>query len=262
MTEVDKFTQPDSSPQYFIDFLDFLDRQDDIKRLRAEMVSRMRISRGQRVLDVGCGIGGASFAVAELTGPTGLVAGVDISSALLQVASDRARGRPGIEFRQGEAGALPYPDDCFDAARCERVFLYLPDRLAAIREMQRVVKKGGRICIVDTDIDSTAIHSAKHALTRKLTSVVAASIPNPNSARDLPSLAKQSGLRDIEVATFALSTPYEFFLRAVTGSLEKAVQTGTVSRGEVDDWMGEQAALQARGEFFHAWLFVLVCGTV
>ena len=128
--------------------------------------------------------------------------------------------------------------------------------------MKRVVKPRGRLCLIDTDIDSTAIYSTKPALTRKMTSIVAASMPNPNSARELPALAKQAGLRDIETETFAIATPHEFFLRAMAGGVSNAAENGLVTRSQVDEWLVEQASLHASGDFFQIWLFVLVSATV
>lgn len=262
MVELANFRQPDTAPDYFIDFLEFLDNHREVKRLRAEATRRMNLTRGQRVLDLGCGIGGGTFPIAEVIGPTGLVAGVDISSVLIEVANRRAGNQPGVEFQVGEACAVPYPDEFFDAARCERVFIYLPDRLAAIREMKRVVKPGGRVCIMDTDCDSTAIYSTKPALTRKMTSIFATSMPNANSARELPALARRAGLKNVQIDTFAMTTPYEFLCRVIAGYLPKAVKDGIVSASEVDEWLADQAALQAKGDFFQIWLFVIASGTV
>jgi hypothetical protein len=138
----------------------------------------------------------------------------------------------------------------------------LPDRLAAIHELRRVVKTGGRISLMDTDLDATAVYSRKPALTRKMTSIVASTMPNPNSARELPALAKQAGLKDIRTETFAITTPHEFFLKVMAGSLAKAVEAGSVARAEVDEWLDEQASLEASGDFFQAWYLVLVTGTV
>jgi ubiquinone/menaquinone biosynthesis C-methylase UbiE len=262
MAQIGKFTQPDASPNYFIEFLEFLDKREDIKRLRAEAAKRLNLVPGNKVLDLGCGIGGATFPLAEITGPAGLAAGVDISSAMIEVANRRANGCSGIEFKVGEACAIPYPDKFFDAARSERVFLYLPDRLGAIQEMKRVVKAGGRVSLMDTDLDCTAVYSKNLALTRKMTSIVAASMPNPNSARDLPALAKRAGLKEIQIDTFSMATPYEFFMRVMAGSLAKAVEDGAAAQSEVDEWLGEQALLDASGDFFQAWIFVVACGTV
>jgi ubiquinone/menaquinone biosynthesis C-methylase UbiE len=266
MKEVAKFTQPDVSPDYFIEFLEYLDRFDEVKRIRAEFSKRLDVQPGCKVLDLGCGIGGATIPLAEEVGPQGFVAGVDISHAMIERAKRNAgagaNARAALEFHVADARSVPYPDDFFDAARSERVFLYLPDRVAVIREMMRVVKPGGRICLADTDMDSTAIYSKNHALTRKMTSLVAATMTNPNSARDLLPLARQAGLKNVKAETFATSTPHEFFLRVMAGALAKAVEDGAASADEVEQFLSEQASLAASGDFFQSWLYVIVSGTV
>src|SRR5262249_19488608 len=113
MAEISNFTQPDSAPAYFIDFLDFLDNQTNIKNFRTGAAKCMNLSPGHKVLDAGCGIGGATFPLADVTGPTGLAAGIDISSALIEVATRRAASRKGIEFRVADVCAIPYPDAFF-----------------------------------------------------------------------------------------------------------------------------------------------------
>lgn len=149
-----------------------------------------------------------------------------------------------------------------DVARTERGFIYLSNRLGAVHEMKRVVKPGGRVCLIDTELDCMAIYSKKPELTRKLTSIEAATMPNPNSARELPALARAAGLKDIVIETFAVTSPHEFMLRAIGGALTKAAEDGIVPRGEVEEWLGEQASLQASGDFLQIWLLVLVSGTV
>jgi len=262
MAQIGKFTQPDSAPAYFIDFLEFLDKREDIKRIRTAAAKHLNLSAGQKVLDIGCGIGGATFPLAEITGPTGLAAGVDISAAMVEAAKSRSGGCSGVEFRVGEACALPYADGFFDAARSERVFLYLPDRLGAIHEIKRVLKPGGRLVLLDVDLDATGVYSKKLALARKMTSVVAATIPNPNSARDLPALARRAGLKELRVEMFGLQTPYEFFLKVMEGSLRNAAEQGMAPAAEVEEFLEEQAALAASGDFFQAWYLVVVSGTV
>ena len=262
MAELRNFAQPDNSPAFFIQFLEFLDKHEDIKKVRTAAEVQMNLTGGSKVLDVGCGIGGATFPIASIVGPAGLVAGVDISSAMIELATSRAANRAGCEFKVADACAIPYPDRFFDAARSERLFLYLPDRLAAIYEMKRVVKAGGFICLMDTDIDSTAIYSKNPKLARKMTSLVAASMPNPNSARELPALARQAGLKDVKVETFSVSTSHEFFLRAIAAALVTAAENGIVPRSEVDEFLSEQAALHASGDFFQMWFMSLVAGAV
>jgi len=262
MSQMKNFTQADVAPTYFIEFLEFLDNHRDIKRLRAECNQRMNLDRGKKIVDVGCGIGGATFPIADVVGPTGLAAGIDLSARMIEQARRRAGGRPELVFHISDAGTIPYPDGFFDGARSERLFLYLPDRLAALKEMKRVVKPGGYVCLLDTDIDSTAVYSANREMARKMTSLVAASMPNPNSGRELPALAKQADLKNIQTEVFAMATPHSFFLRAMAGSLTKASEDGIVPKAEVEGFLAEQAALDARGDFFQIWMMVLVSGTV
>jgi hypothetical protein len=95
-----------------------------------------------------------------------------------------------------------------------------------------------------------------------MTSIVAASIPNPNSARDLPAVVKKAGLTDIKTEAFAVTTPYEILLRGMTGSLYKAAEDGLVPRADVDEWIAEQSSIHISGDFFHLWFFVLSGGIV
>jgi ubiquinone/menaquinone biosynthesis C-methylase UbiE len=262
MAELTNFTQADTSPAFFIDFLEFLDNYAGIKALRNQSNQKLNIRAGHKVLDVGCGIGGATIPIAEITGPTGFVAGIDLSSAMIEYAAKRTSNQPWVEFRVADAGSIPYPDKFFDVARSERLFLYLPDRLAALKEMVRVVKPGGRVYLADTDIDSVATYSQNPGLARKMTSLVAASMPNPNSGRELPSLVRKAGLKNLEIETFAMSTPYEFFLRAIPGSLIKAAEAGVINQAELKEFLDEQAALHASGDFFQVWSSIRVIGTV
>lgn len=261
MAEIGKFTQPDHSPAYFIDFLEFLDRQEGIRKIREAAAKHLHLAPGQKVLDLGCGIGGAMFPLAEVTGPHGLAAGVDISKAMIEEATKRLAGRSGVEFRVGEACAIPYPDGFFDAARCERVFLYLPDRLEAIREMKRVVKPGGRILLLDMDGRDGHIHreaeagaeddldrgsdNAKSQLGTRLAGVGASWG------------AKGSASRNVRAA-HAL----RIFPKSHGGHAGKAAEQGTATREEVEEFLQEQAVMEARGDFFQAWFWVMVSGTV
>jgi hypothetical protein len=60
----------------------------------------------------------------------------------------------------------------------------------------------------------------------------------------------------------AVSTPYEFFLRAIAGSVTKAAENGVITQSEMKEFLEEQAALHASGDFFQMWSFVRVIGTV
>jgi SAM-dependent methyltransferase len=103
------------------------------------------IAPGQVVLDVACGTGVVARAAADRVGATGRVVGLDLNEAMLTVAR---RLRPGLEWRQGPAEALPFDDEAFDAALSQMALMFFSDRSAAIREMARVVRPGGTVAVL------------------------------------------------------------------------------------------------------------------
>lgn len=112
------------------------------------LVRSIALDDGERVLDVACGTGAAARAAAEWVGPTGSVAAVDRNDGMLEVAREAAADlRPAIDWRQADATDLPFADETFDVVFCQQGLQSVPDRAAAIREMHRVLRPGGRLAL-------------------------------------------------------------------------------------------------------------------
>jgi SAM-dependent methyltransferase len=264
LAQVHKFTQPDHSgnPRYFIEFLELLERLPEVAEIRARSYRQMRFQPGARVLDVGCGIGCAAIEMADHVGPHGVAHGIDISEAMIVEAESRVGHRNNARFSTGSATEIPHRDAMFDAVRTERVLLYVPDREKALAEMMRVTKPGGRVVATDVDIDCTAIYSKDPALTRKMTSLVADAFPHPTNGRELPALMRAAGFEDITVEFEVLTTPFEFCLTAMQGTLLAAAEAGKTTLGEVGGWFQHLSDLNDAGDFLQLWYFVIVGGTV
>ena len=103
----------------------------------------------RRVLEVGPGTGYYTLPVAEWIGPHGRLDIFDIQREMLDHAVRRAteRGLPNVHPTQGDARALPYPADTFDAAFLVTVLGEIPDQAQALRELRRVTKPHGRIVV-------------------------------------------------------------------------------------------------------------------
>ncbi|MEX0875612.1 MAG: methyltransferase domain-containing protein [Actinomycetota bacterium] len=101
------------------------------------------VESGMSVLDVACGTGIVTRTASDRVGSTGKVTGLDLNEAMLTVAR---RVRSDIEWRQGDAADLPFPDASFDIVTCQMALMFFPDPREALKEMGRVAK--GTVAIV------------------------------------------------------------------------------------------------------------------
>lgn len=118
-------------------------------RFGRRTIDRLALQRGARVLDVCCGSGASAIPAAQAVGPEGSVLGVDLAQGLLDIARDKARvgGLQNVEFRTGDMLDLGLPASTCDAVVCVFGIFFVPDMPAAIRELWRVVRPGGKLAI-------------------------------------------------------------------------------------------------------------------
>ena len=143
--------------------LEKLYRTRDALRRRRVVREAIAAAPGERILDVGCGGG---FYLAELldaVGADGSLVGVDSSAAMLAMAARRCEGHGNVTFRQGDATALPVDNAAFDATFSVQVLEYVPDVTAALVEMHRALRPGGRIVVWDIDWATVSWYSADPA---------------------------------------------------------------------------------------------------
>ncbi len=111
------------------------------------------VGPGMQVLDVGCGTGALTRAAARLVGEGGAVTGLDPNPEMLAVAATRPEP---VDWVPGRAEALPFADRSFDAVVSQFAMMFFEDRPAALREMRRVARPGGRVAAaVCGDVDAS-----------------------------------------------------------------------------------------------------------
>lgn len=167
----------------------------------APLCSAARLGPGHKVLDVACGTGATTREAATQVRPDGHAIGLDINEGMLTVARRQA---PEIEFLSGRAEELPFDDAAFDAVVCQFALMFFEDRQAALSEVARVLRPGGRIAVsVWDNVESSPGYARMIALIEKLAGTEAAdALRAPFCLGDigeLQGLLERSGLRDAQI---------------------------------------------------------------
>jgi ubiquinone/menaquinone biosynthesis C-methylase UbiE len=118
-------------------------------RFGRRTIERLNLKPGAHVLDVCCGSGASAIPAAQAVGPEGSVLGIDLAESMLEIARAKARvrGLANVEFRVGDLLDLGLSAPGYDAVVCVFGVFFVPDMSAAVRELWRVVRPGGKLAI-------------------------------------------------------------------------------------------------------------------
>ena len=243
-----------------VDFLEVVNRRRDIVRRRHLVHEALAAQPGERVLDVGCGPG---FYVAELldaVGTEGWVTGVDSEPAMLAVAAKRAEGRDNVAFYEAKATALPVPDGMFDAAVSVQVLEYVQDVSAALAEIHRALRPGGRVVVWDVDWATVSWHAADHERMRRMLDAWDRHLAHPSLPQTLAPRLRDAGFADVTMHGHTFATNEldpETHGGAITPLIvQYAVEQGGMGSAEAAAWKAEQDQLATHGEFYFTCLQV------
>ena len=128
-------------------------KEDAFRRFCADLAE---LKAGEAVLDVGCGVGTMALAAKSYVGAAGRVVGIEPSREMVVYAREKAKRRKAaVEFRQGVIERLDFTERTFDAIFCLIVMHHMPDesKIQGIQEMARVLKPGGRLVVVDSNLN-------------------------------------------------------------------------------------------------------------
>src|ERR1043166_579094 len=185
--------------------------------LTEALIEGANISEGKNALDVAGGAGEPGLTIAERVGQNGSVFCTDAVAEMVDAARDEAsrRGLTNVQFRQCTADSLPFPDNFFDATVCRLGIMFVPDPLAAMREMLRVTKTGGRLALAvwhKSEINPFC-YTVTNVMARHVTSA-AADPDAPNAFRfaesgKLSQIMTEAGASEVEerVVSFDIEAP-------------------------------------------------------
>lgn len=223
----------------------------------------------KRVLDIGCGPGLDTVAMAQLANGDEEIFGVDFDEKMITDANNRAAEYnldTKVTHQQANAYELPFPDGYFDAIRSERLFIHLDSPEQALAEAIRVTRRGGKVVLVDTDWGSLSSHSGADEIEQRLVKFRAEQcLPNGYSGRRLFSLMKSLGLQNIIVESTAAHTTDLPIWQVMTQSkivAELAVKEKIITQPEFNHWQDALNRTAKNDHFYGSVNIVTICGSI
>lgn len=167
----------------------------DLVRQRSAVRVALDLKPGEDVLDIGSGPGLLACEMASVVGVGGSVHGIDPSDSMLAIGRRRehAAGSAPVTLAAGDACALPFVGESFDAAAATQVYEYVADMPAALGEAHRVLRPGGRLLILDTDWDSIVWHSGDRERMQRVLTAWDEHLVDPYLPRRLNRLLEDAG---------------------------------------------------------------------
>jgi SAM-dependent methyltransferase len=205
----------------------------EIQRVREVAFAALHLEPGQRILDAGAGGGEVARLLAARLGGTGEVVALD--------------------YREGDVTALGFPDGYFDAVRCERVLQHLREPDAAVAELARVTRGGGRVCLVDTDWESVAVDGLpEHLVAAERRHLLATVVRRHlDMGRTLRRRLLRAGLGEVTAVPVALYFADPLSAATVLPMVNPMVppEAGLIPAELREEWFGALSEAGERGDF-------------
>ncbi|MFH8367649.1 SAM-dependent methyltransferase [Streptomyces sp. NPDC018031] len=195
---------------------------DAADRLTDMMIKRLGVGPGDRVLDIGCGVGGPAVRLAKATGAE--VVGINVSVKQVEKAnalaeSEGVSGKVG--FQHGDAMALPFEDASFDAVWMLESVMQMPSRAAAFAEAARVLRPGGRLTLTDNFEREPITEERRPVIEKILQSYLT---QPPASFDDYPAVLREAGLRCTEVLDVSENTSKQSTKRLMEAAMKNMAE--------------------------------------
>ena len=244
-------------PSAWIEVLDRVRREPAYEAYKRRVAELLEPVEG-RYLEVGCGTGADALGLASRFRVS--VTGVDVSGAMV----DEARRRGLRDAHVASAEALPFADSSFDGCWADRVFQHLSDPDAALAEMVRVTRPGGRIVVADPDYDTQVVDVPDQELARRVLRFRAdTALRHGTLAHRMGGLFAEAGLTDVvvEAAPVVLRDPTALDnAMGLRTWAAVAQERGALQAEDAEAWERAIDGAVAAGRFLYSFSVFLTAG--
>jgi ubiquinone/menaquinone biosynthesis C-methylase UbiE len=250
-----RFSDVDATghPDDYIGFLETVEGWPHVIANRERSYELLETRSGDTALEVGCGAGRA---VDDLAARCAHAIGIDSSEQMLTTAR---RCFPQRDFRLGSAELLPLQDRSVHRYRADCLFVHLNDPMAALAEARRVLVPGGRIVLVEPDLDYWAIDADDMAVTRAILTARADTLAYPWFGRRSRALLLDAGFEDVVIEVRKdVVTDYASLEAYLPSEVAPSVSSGLLTKAQAEAWLAEQASRGKTNRFLRVFAAFLV----
>jgi ubiquinone/menaquinone biosynthesis C-methylase UbiE len=244
--------------QRFIERLEFRAKDPTFVAYREAYLELIDLPYTAAVLDLGCGTGVVTRAIAARDRFSGTVTGIDQSPEFI-AAAERLAADDGVgdrvEFVVGDAHELDLPAASFDAAVAHTLISHVRDPLAVLAEAARVIRPGGVVAVFDGDYASLTFGCSDPQLGRMIEGAIQSMImSSPRVMREVPRLLPKAGLQLIatQAHVYAEAGSSSFLLNLAETYGPLAASNRLAPAAQVDAWLDDQRRSAEDGTFFAA----------
>jgi SAM-dependent methyltransferase len=176
---------------------------------------------------------------------------------MLDLARRRCEEFDNVTFKQGDIMSIPVEDESFDRAVCVQVLEYVAPATAALSEIKRTLRPGGRVVIWDIDWGTVVWHSSDGDLTEQILKAWDQHLAHPSLPRSLAPRLREAGFGEVEATGHVFSTISTLDPETYGAAIIPLIASYVTSNGLIDDnavktWVDDQRSLSEKGEFYFA----------
>lgn len=230
------------------------------------VLRHLALSRGSSVVEAGCGTGASLPDILAVVGPDGRVVGVDPTFAFVDSARSRAArlGAASAHYEVGDIRSLPSADGAFDAAFCEKVLIHAGPARAALDEMARVTRVGGRVGALEW-LPFFAVSATSPELLDTFNSIFRRAVYDYFVSSNLARHFHAAGLSDVRTAAFLAHTDdldaHPFWRAFIVHQMPMFVHAGLIEEAPAQAFVADLEALNAKHEFSASFIVQAAVGT-
>lgn len=254
-----------SNAEFNVESTECLNSIDFIAKFKSKGFDRLRIGELSHVLDVQCGHGEDTIALASRIGKSGKVVGIDPSSALIETACKKARRKKAFVdfFQMTDLHHTGFPNDTFDACRIDTMLQNTRGSKEIFVEMTRVLKPGGVLLATDNVWESFSINASKRTTTKKIVKAWWGNFRRDWAGRMLHKNFISCGIENVNISPETLIvTDFQLAdqIFSVTKAVIRAAAKDMISLNEGRAWLDEVHRLSEHKLFYCTYTAVMVWG--